>query len=177
MESTPKDIEVGTDSSNTGYHPMFGSNLYNQIFKNLFVLLILFFCVVNSLHAADKTYGSLKVKNIVKVYDGDTFHANINNVHPLIGDTVSIRVKGIDAPEIRGSRPCEKAKAKEAKAFVIDKLSNAKKIELTNIQRGKYFRILADVLIDGQNLAEMLITAGLAVPYDGGTKLEFVCEK
>jgi micrococcal nuclease len=49
-------------------------------------------------------------------------------------------------------------------------LKNAKVIELKNMKRGKYFRIVADVYYDGKNLAEILIKNKLAVKYDGGTK-------
>lgn len=44
-------------------------------------------------------------------------------------------------------------------------------IELRNIQRSKYFRILADVYIDGVSLADNLIQSGHARPYDGGKRL------
>jgi len=43
-------------------------------------------------------------------------------------------------------------------------------IELQDIQRGKYFRILARVYIDGEELAGKLILAGLARAYDGGAR-------
>jgi endonuclease YncB( thermonuclease family) len=35
------------------------------------------------------------------------------------------------------------------------------------MERGKYFRIAADVIVDGENLADILIEAGIAVRYDG----------
>jgi hypothetical protein len=38
------------------------------------------------------------------------------------------------------------------------------------LERGKYFRIAADVIVDGENLADLLIEAGMAVRYDGGKK-------
>ncbi len=41
--------------------------------------------------------------------------------------------------------------------------------------RDKYFRIDARVLADGQDLADLLISQGLAVPYDGGTKTADWC--
>ena len=46
-------------------------------------------------------------------------------------------------------------------------LRGAKRIELRNPQRGKYFRIVADVYLDGESLAEKLKEAGLAKDYDG----------
>lgn len=139
---------------------------------SVLILLIVF----SGLHAKD-SYGRFKVNKVIRVYDGDTFFADINSVHPIIGDTIGIRIDNINTPEIRGSSECEKAAAHKAKAFVQKKLKNAKKIELRNIKRGKYFRIVADVYIDGINLGDLIISEGLAVPYDGGTKQKFVCDK
>lgn len=38
---------------------------------------------------------------------------------------------------------------------------------MRNINRGKYFRIAADVYIDGKNLGDILIKNNLAIFYDG----------
>jgi endonuclease YncB( thermonuclease family) len=46
-------------------------------------------------------------------------------------------------------------------------LAGASKIELRNPQRGKYFRIVSEVWIDGESLADMLRASGLAKDYDG----------
>ena len=114
----------------------------------------------------------------LRAYDGDTVTVNIKNVHPLLGKKISIRVKGIDTPEIKGKTECEKKKAIEARDFVRDVLSKAKKLELKESSRGKYFRIVAFVIYDGKNLSDELIKAGLAVPYDGGAKVKKDwCEK
>ena len=52
--------------------------------------------------------------------------------------------------------------------MVTDILKDAEQIILRNMERGKYFRIAADVIVDGENLADMMIEAGMAVSYDGG---------
>ena len=49
-------------------------------------------------------------------------------------------------------------------------LANARRIELRNIKRGKYFRILADVWLDGKRLSQGLIKAGHARVYKGGKR-------
>ena len=41
---------------------------------------------------------------------------------------------------------------------------------LKNMEREKYFRVVADVIVDGENLADVLIEAGIALKYDGGKK-------
>lgn len=106
----------------------------------------------------------------VKNYDADTVTVNIPGLHPLIGHKVNIRVRGVDTPEIRTKNKCEKKKGRHAKKLVKNLLKKAKRIDLTNIERGKYFRIVADVMIDGKNLTNYLVKNGLGYPYDGGTK-------
>jgi len=112
----------------------------------------------------------LIVSKVLRVYDGDTFYCDVNTVHPLLGKDIGIRINGIDTPEMKGSSPEVKALAIKARDLVANKLQNARVIELRNIKRGKYFRIVADVYADGVNIADLLIQAGLAKPYDGGTK-------
>jgi micrococcal nuclease len=81
-----------------------------------------------------------------------------------------VRVNGIDTPEVRTKDQCEKDKARTARKLVKNVLSRAKRIDLKNIQRGKYFRVVADVVADGQSVKDLLIKNELARSYDGGTK-------
>lgn len=106
----------------------------------------------------------------VKNYDADTITFNVPGVHPLIGKKINIRVQGVDTPEVRTKNKCEKEKARNAKKLVGNLLKNAKRIDLQNVSRGKYFRIVADVIIDGKSLSYYLLKNGLAYSYDGGTK-------
>jgi len=107
---------------------------------------------------------------IDRVYDGDTFFVTFTHWHPVVGKNLGVRINGIDTPEIRTKSTKEKELAKEAKAFVIDMLSEAKQVKLLNVKRGKYFRLVADVVADNKYVADELIKEGLAIPYDGGTK-------
>ena len=50
-------------------------------------------------------------------------------------------------------------------------MPNAKEIKLTNLQRGKFFRVIANVLVDGISLERELLDNKLAYRYDGGKKL------
>ncbi|MEW8522543.1 MAG: thermonuclease family protein [Candidatus Thiodiazotropha endolucinida] len=95
---------------------------------------------------------------------------NIKDWPPVIGSSMPIRVIGIDAPEIRGRCQSEKLAARRARAITVDLLGKAQHIELRSLKRGKYFRLLADVWVDGQRLADQLILSGLARPYDGGKR-------
>ncbi|MEI7974097.1 MAG: thermonuclease family protein [Bdellovibrio sp.] len=103
-------------------------------------------------------------------YDGDTIQVQIPDVHPLIGEKISVRVLGVDTPEKTGTKPCEKQKAREAQRLVESLLRRAQRIDLLNLDRDKYFRILARVHFDGQDLSEILLGNALAIPYGGGRK-------
>lgn len=115
----------------------------------------------------DKTFRCVEV---LKNYDGDTLTVNIPNVPALIGKKISVRVHGIDTPEVKTKNQCEKEAGRRARNLVTSTLKNAKSIELHNVQRDKYFRILADVMVDGRSLKDVLLKNNLAYSYDGGTK-------
>ncbi|SHJ62439.1 nuclease homologue [Malonomonas rubra DSM 5091] len=142
----------------------------------LTLTLLLILMVSSSSFAAsikDKVFGSIFVDEITSVYDGDTFRCTIKEWPPIIGERVGIRVDKIDTPEMRDKRPEIKKLAQQAKQFVVERLRSAKTVELRNMRRGKYFRIVADVYYDGQSLSQALLDSGLAKPYHGGTKLEW----
>lgn len=103
-------------------------------------------------------------------YDGDTLTVDIPKVPEILGHKMHIRINGIDTPEMKTEDKCEKAQAIKAKERIHLILSQAKRIDLKDIGRDKYFRLLADVVADGVSLKSLLLKEKLAVPYDGGTK-------
>lgn len=109
-------------------------------------------------------------------YDGDTFSVEIPTL-PGFFRGWQVRVRGIDAPEIRGTTVCEKKKATEVKALTHELLKTAKSLKLKNVGKDKYFRLLADVELDGDDLKALLLKEGAVVRYDGGTKPKFVCPR
>jgi len=121
----------------------------------------------------EKTYGEVIVTEIVDVYDGDTFKVMIKGYPAIIGDSISVRIAGIDTPEINGDDAYEKELAKKAQLFAERKLRSAKVVRLKNMRRDKYFRILADVFVDNINLGKELLRVGLAHEYYGGTKTDW----
>jgi micrococcal nuclease len=141
--------------------------------------ILIFLCLLSVVEAKkkSKTYGDVIVDKVVSVYDGDTFRVNIKSYPDIVGKRISIRLNGVDTPEIRGKCKEEKQLAKKAKSVVKTRLKRAKKIELRNMQRGKYFRIVADVYVDGKSLANILLEKKLAVRYSGGTKIKDWCAK
>ncbi len=122
------------------------------------------------LAATEGPYGKVQVDEVTSIYDGDTFRVTIRNWPAVAGQRVPVRLYGIDTPEMRDKRPKVRDLARRAKQFSVEHLRNGKRIELREIRRDKYFRLLAEVWIDGQSLGALLLKAGLAKPYDGGTK-------
>lgn len=105
------------------------------------------------------------------IYDGDTFRVNIAGWPSVVGESMPVRIKGVDTPELRGKCQSEKDAARAAKQFSVGRLREGRVIELRFIERDKYFRLLAEVWIDGVSLGDQLISEGYAVPYSGGTKV------
>lgn len=119
-----------------------------------------------SSHAeAGKTYGNIVVDRVGTVIDGDSFKVDIAEWPDVVGKGITVRINGIDTPELRGKCSAEKRLAREAKQFTVEILRKAKRVELRNIQRGKYFRLIADVYVDGENLGKRLVKERLAVDY------------
>lgn len=115
-------------------------------------------------------YGNAIATKVISIYDADTFTVNIANWPDIIGYRIPVRVKGVDAPELRGRCQQEKELARLAKQYTVQALRNAKAVELKNLERGKYFRLLADVYVDGKNLAQELIREGHGRLYNGGAR-------
>ena len=133
--------------------------------------LLLFPLVINAAEqSCTHSETTLECVQYIRNYDADTITVNVPGLHPLIGNEISIRVNGVDTPEIRTKNKCEKEKAKIAKKWLQAKLQKAKRIDLRNISRGKYFRIVADVYIDDTNITDILLDKGMGYPYLGGTK-------
>ncbi|TPE44580.1 thermonuclease family protein [Maribrevibacterium harenarium] len=132
-----------------------------------FSIPVMAFLLTFSLYA---TAEDVRVEKVISVYDADTFRVDIAGWPDIVGKNMSVRVNGVDAAEIRGKCEGEKQLARQARDFTRQFLANGQVIELRNIQRGKYFRLLADVYVDGNSLTDALLLSGLARPYDGGSR-------
>ena len=111
---------------------------------------------------------------VIKVYDADTITIASKlpyDASPLY--RLSVRLNGIDTPEMKGKGVSDEEK--EAAILARDFVSNLvlhKHVHLENIESEKYGRILADVYIGDIHLNELLIKERYAVKYDGGTKIK-----
>ena len=138
-----------------------------------FLRLTLLACLLNptTLWALEPSiFGNVRIDEVSSIYDGDTLRVTIRDWPAVAGQRVPVRVYGIDTPEMRDKRPRVRELARRAKQFSVSQLRNGKHIELRQIRRDKYFRLLAEVWIDGHSLGDLLLKAGLAKVYTGGTK-------
>lgn len=110
---------------------------------------------------------------VLRMIDGDTIVISAPWVPEPMKPQISIRVIGVDTPE-KGHRaqcPQEAALAEKASAHTKDLLSKAKLVEAEFTSWDKYGgRVLGRVRIDGVDLTESLIAAGLARAYHGEKK-------
>jgi endonuclease YncB( thermonuclease family) len=107
---------------------------------------------------------------VIKVYDGDTI--TIASKLPYDNSPVyrfSVRLLGIDSPEIKSKTSTEKQLAIVAKDALSNLIMN-KTIHLKNISTEKYGRVLANVYLDDLHVNQWMLDNNHAVLYDGGTK-------
>ena len=107
---------------------------------------------------------------VVKIYDGDTITIAAKlpySSSPLY--RFSVRLNGIDTPELHTKNLEEKEMAEKARDALKMQIMN-KEVELKNRKTEKYGRLLADVYCENFYINEWLVNERFAVKYDGGTK-------
>lgn len=113
---------------------------------------------------------------IIRVIDGDTI---LVAAKPWPQQTmeVYVRLRGIDAPELKSSCAAIRDAGQQARAALTDLTRSQHDIQLMRISGDKYFgRVVADVSFsDGRNPAQEMLSAGYVAPYDGGRKKMGVC--
>ncbi len=109
----------------------------------------------------------------LRAYDGDTIKTPLIALKGL--PKLSIRVAGIDTPEIRGKCDYEKQLAIKSRDRLNVLLEG--EVTVTPLQWDKYGgRFVATVFDkDGRNVADVLIAEGLGRAYQGEKKLPW-CE-
>ncbi len=107
---------------------------------------------------------------VLEVLDGDTFLAEAI-VWPGHTVRVNVRIRGIDAPEMKARCDAERAAAEKARD-ALDSLFGEEPVAISNISGAKYYgRVLADVTTSGgQGVASILLGEKLVRPYEGGRR-------
>jgi len=111
---------------------------------------------------------------IRRVVDGDTVDIDIDLGFGVWLHKERVRIYGIDTPESRTRDKEEKKYGLMAKEFV-KQFVKGDSIKLTTQKydaKGKFGRILGDIIVDGTSLSDTMIKEHHAVPYYGQSKDE-----
>ncbi|AWM04307.1 thermonuclease family protein [Bradyrhizobium amphicarpaeae] len=105
--------------------------------------------------------------DVVRTVDGDTFLARVHQ--PNGRDLVArVRLRGIDAPEMKASCQGELDKA-EAASDALRNLLGQGGVTIFNLGQDKYGRVLADVATKRTaNVSAALLAGGYVRSYNGG---------
>lgn len=114
----------------------------------------------------------VKYGKVIKVYDGDTITLASKILNGTDIYRFSVRLNGIDSPEIKGKSEAEKKSAMKSRDE-LKKLILNKCVTLYDVKTEKYGRILSEVYLDGLHVNKWMLENKLAEPYDGGTKKKF----
>jgi endonuclease YncB( thermonuclease family) len=82
---------------------------------------------------------------------------------------MSLRILGIDTPELHGKCLEEIKKAQDARDFLKGYLKG-KQYTIVLKGRDKYFRLLGDIKVGNELISEVMLKNGHAIVYQGKTK-------
>ncbi|MGH6630355.1 MAG: thermonuclease family protein [Burkholderiales bacterium] len=108
---------------------------------------------------------------VVRVIDGDTLSVSAT-IWPGASQATSVRIAGIDAPELTGRCDSERKRAQAAKRALADLVAIGSTVFLREVRPDKYGgRVVAHVgLVDGRDVGKLQLAAHHARPYDGGKR-------
>ena len=109
---------------------------------------------------------------VERVVDGDTIDVVLDLGFDILYKS-RVRLYGIDTPESRTRNLDEKARGKMAGAFLKKAIEEGTKVVIqTEVKdsKGKYGRVLGNVVVDGVNINKKMIESYLAVAYFGQSK-------
>ena len=107
-----------------------------------------------------------------RVVDGDTCDVTLDLGFKIL-HKCRVRLYGIDTPESRTRNKDEKARGLLAKAYLVDAIDSGDKVVIqTKLKdsKGKFGRVLGDVVVDGVNINQSMIKDHHAVAYFGQSK-------
>lgn len=123
--------------------------------------------------ASDAAFAGPYEAEALRVIDGDSFVARLQ---VWFGQqaVVTVRLRGVDAPET-AARCADEARRAAAATQALAEMLAGGRVRLTHLSRDKYFgRVVADATVvspeaafPDTELGPALIAAGLARPYDG----------
>ena len=119
---------------------------------------------------------SVVVKYIV---DGDTFVGDVLLNGKTSVNSVSVRLRNVDTPEIHGACDSEIKRAKYAKQRLGELIPVGSKVEIKNVKNDKYAgRIDANVFDSaGRDVGLILVKEKIGRSYSGGKRLSWCDNK
>ena len=111
---------------------------------------------------------------VTRVVDGDTIDVIIDLGFSIL-HKCRVRLYGIDTPESRTRNKDEKVRGKLAGKYLKDAIDNGDTIVLQTKMKdskGKFGRVLANVVVDDININQQMIINHLAVRYHGQSKVD-----
>ena len=111
---------------------------------------------------------------IRRIVDGDTVDVDIDLGFGMILSKQRIRLYGIDTPESRTRDKEEKFYGELASRFLKDQCKKGSCITLRTYldKKGKFGRILGEIIVDGVNINQLMIEEHMAVEYHGQSKID-----
>ena len=111
---------------------------------------------------------------IRRIVDGDTVDVDIDLGFGMILSKQRIRLYGIDTPESRTRDKEEKFYGKLAAQFLKDQCKKGSCITLRTYldKKGKYGRILGEIIVDDVNINQLMVEQHMAVEYHGQSKTD-----
>ena len=109
---------------------------------------------------------------VERVVDGDTIDVVLDLGFDILYKS-RVRLYGIDTPESRTRNLDEKVRGKMASAFLRKAIEEGEKVCIqTKLKdsRGKFGRVLGDVVVDGVNINQSMVDNHHAVKYFGQSK-------
>lgn len=115
---------------------------------------------------------------VVRIVDGDTFIGRVKLSKTAEVADVSIRLRNVDTPELRGQCEQEIKQARAAKQRLAELIPEGSTIEIKNITNDKYDgRIDANVFdSNNRDVGQILIKEKFGRAYSGGTRRSW-CSK
>ena len=107
-----------------------------------------------------------------RVVDGDTVDVTMDLGFNIL-HKCRVRLFGIDTPESRTRDLDEKARGKMASAFLKNAIDSGEHIIIqTKLKdsRGKFGRVLGDIVVDGININQLMVENYHAAAYFGQNK-------
>ena len=135
-------------------------------------LLVLAACTAAVPYAPQPAAPAGRACHVARVVDGDTVYLSC----PGAG-LRRARLMGFDTPEVFSPRcPAERALGQKAERALGAAISAASSVTFRFHGQDRYGRDLVQMFVDGRNIAGLMVSSGLAVPYDGGRRIDW-CRK